>query len=65
MPCAELSTGKHNKGEVILQLSSLLCPTSHYEVTYTDNKQLQGFHRVTSKKTRQLKYCLRCADLLD
>ena len=35
---AELSTRKQNTGEVILQILSSLCLTSHHEVTNTDKK---------------------------
>jgi len=52
-PDVGLSTRKQNTGEVVLQILSSLCLTSHYEATNTDRKQSQGFHQVNSKKTRQ------------
>jgi len=53
-PKCRLSTRKQNTGEVILQISSSLWPTSHYRVKNTDKKQSQGSHHVNSKKTRQV-----------
>ena len=39
--------------EVILQILSPLCSTSHYKITNTDKKQ-QESHQVNSKKSQQI-----------
>jgi hypothetical protein len=38
-PDTGLSTRKQNTGEVVLQILSSLCLTSHYDATNTDRKQ--------------------------
>ena len=52
-PNEELSARKQNMSEVILQILSSLCLTSHYKVIKIDKKQPKGSsHHINSKKSR-------------